>query len=71
MRNIKYLIQIADKSLDGYELLALISHMSTYARSCLTNEQKEIVDNVENALNYIYVRDQLKDGDKDGANKNN
>lgn len=74
----EYLLQVADNDMEGYELLSLISHMSTYAHGCLTPSQQKLVDEIEQVLSYIYVRDQLEDankikaslGDEDGSLKN-
>jgi hypothetical protein len=63
----KYLIDLADDGLEGYELLELINHMANYSRAYLTTEQRSLVDEIESVLNYIYVRDQLEDGDEDGS----
>jgi len=57
----EYLIEIADRDMEGYELLSLISHMSIYASGSLTKSQQALVDEVEHVLAYIYVRDQLDD----------
>jgi hypothetical protein len=63
----KYLIDLADDGLEGYELLELINHMANYSHAYLTPEQRSLVDEIESVLNYIYVRDQLEDGDEDGT----
>lgn len=56
-----YYVTLADAEMDGYELLALVSHMSNYCGNVFTKEQREMVDAVEEALNYIYVRDSLEE----------
>ncbi len=61
----EFLLQIADDSIEGYELLTLINHMSTYCNGVLTHRQKEVVDEVEDVLNFIYMRDKLEDSKKE------
>lgn len=75
----EFLLQIADNDMEGYELLSLISHMSTYAHGCLNSTQQKLVDEIEQVLTFIYVRDKLDDaknerladmnpsGDEDGT----
>lgn len=71
----EFLLEIADDSIEGYELLTLINHMATYCHGVLTHRQQEVVDEVEDVLNFIYMRDKLEDakkekesqGDEDGT----
>ena len=62
---LEYFQQIADSEMLGYELIELVVNLYDGSREALTPRQEDIIQELDLILTHIYVRDRLKQAEKE------